>query len=242
MPILEALPVDVPLDQGDLLRGVKLCLTGKTDTVEGGECAAMKTNYCLVLSRPCVIAHKPTIVVAAVEQYKDSSAPPQVNTFSRMKLFLEELRDGARSPDQFYLGQLPGDDRGRYAARFDSIHTIQVSSKPELRAAFVARHRIARLDEDFRRDLHTRLFQAFATLGFDDIRWYSSADLRSLVQTGRAEIESYRAEITRLEAVQEAEGNKANQINEFNNKIASVERQMAVYVAEVQRREVAPPG
>jgi len=189
MPIIEPHAPDAPLNQGDLLQDVKLFLTSVADNFDGGMSAPVKLKYCLVLSRPCVIAHKSTVLVAGVDNFR-TSAPPEIDSFRKAKHFLEKLRDGDGTPDQFYLGQLLGDqDSGRYAARLDSIHTVQLPTKPELRAEFVRKYRFARLTEDFRRDLHTRIFQAFSILGFDDLAWYSIADLKYLIQTGRSEIQ-----------------------------------------------------
>lgn len=237
MPIIEPHDSDAPLNQGDLLRDVSLFLTSKADTVEGGESTGTKFKFCMVLSRPCVIAHKPTVIVAGVDNYK-SPAPSEIDSFKKAKHFLDKLRDGDDTPDQFYLGQLLGDtESGRYAARLDSIHTIRLPAKPEHRTEFVKKHRYARLSEDFRRDLHTRLFQAFSVLGFDDLGWYSLADLRYLVQTGRSEIQRHNASIAQFEAAQAAEGSKEKDIIAIRNQIKEVERQMADHVAELTRRE-----
>jgi len=237
MPIIEPEHSDSPLDQGDLLRGVKLFVTSRTDSVDGGEATPLETSYCLVISRPCVIAHKPTIIVAAVEKYK-ANIPDGIDTFRKVKSFLEGLRNGEGAPDQFYLGQLPGDDeQGRFAAKLDSIQTIRVSSKPEDRDRFVKKHRFARLHEDFQRDLHSRLFQAFSVLGFDDIQWYSLPDLKYLVQVGRAEILRLESQLGLQTALQEAEGDKNKQRDVLTKQIAESQKQLEKYVAELDRRE-----
>jgi hypothetical protein len=91
-----------------------------------------------------------------------------------------DVRDGYCTPDQFYLGQLPGNS-GPYCARFDSIFRIQIPKTPLGRSQFIERTRVARLHRDFVRDLHIRLTRAFASLGFDDHAWFSTEDLQTCV-------------------------------------------------------------
>jgi hypothetical protein len=131
------------------------------------------------------VGHKPNAIVAAIEKMADN-VPREVETFDDILGFLTDLRDGSDSPDVFYLGQIPG-HQGRFAARLDSLHTIQIPAEPEQRA-FTDSKRIGHLHIEFIRDLHTRIFRAFATLGFDDHRWMSTNDLNWLVSRGRREV------------------------------------------------------
>lgn len=239
MPIIEPHASGEPLNQGDLLHGVKLFLTGKTDNLSGGESISLKSDHCLVLSRPCVIAHKKSVIVATVEKFQ-SSTPKEIDTLDRALRFLTQLRDGNDSPDVFYLGQLPGkESEGRYAARLDSIHTIEIPLKPDLRTAFIVKHRFAKLHIDFQRDLHSRLFQSFATLGFEDISWFSNADLNFLVEMGKAEAKVLQSEKERLQAAMQADGGKGNEMKSIDNKITTLEKRIKPYQDELDKRKEA---
>jgi hypothetical protein len=124
MPIIELPIPERPLTQGDVLKGVTLFLTKDTSAEAGGEYQKTSHKLCLVISRPCVVGHKPNAVVAAIEKMKDN-VPDDVKTFKDILDFLTDLRDGTGSPDVFYLGQVPGFE-GRFGARLDSLHTIQI--------------------------------------------------------------------------------------------------------------------
>jgi hypothetical protein len=185
MPIIEPPVSDLPLSQGDVLRGVTLFLTKETWTTAGGDHKKTSHQLCLIISRPCVVGHKPNAVVAAVEKMADN-VPREVVTFDEICGFLTDLRDGTDSPDVFYLGQIPGFE-GRFGARMDSLHTVQIPPSADQRA-FTDQKRVGRLHGDFCRDLHTRIFRAFSTLGFDDHSWMSSEDLDWVVARGRGEL------------------------------------------------------
>ena len=60
-------------------------------------------------------------------------------------------RDGGSSPDVFYLGQLPGRS-GRFCARLDSFHTIEIPEEGDQRTQFLTAHRTLTLHADFARD------------------------------------------------------------------------------------------
>jgi hypothetical protein len=181
MPIIVA-PGDplAPLTQGDLLKDVPLFVSGALDT-DAPSAVLHKVAYCLVMSRPCVALNKERVVVAAVERTKER---PQLKTFNEAGTYFENLRDGKSRPDMFYLGQLPN-ETGSFSARLDSLHTIELPTGAA-RQPFVSAARVARLDAAFARDLHQRLFRAFASLGFDDHSWYSTDDLQVLVALGVA--------------------------------------------------------
>jgi hypothetical protein len=97
----------------------------------------------------------------------------------------------------FYLGQLPGLG-GRFAARFDMLHTIQLPASGPERQSFVDARRIAVLHPDFVRDLHVRLFRAIATLGFDDHGWLSDSDLDWLVESGKSDLLKAQSKVQEL--------------------------------------------
>ena len=196
MAIVERPKPDSPLSQGDVLTDIRFSSTATCWNASGGEFAKAPYTLCMVLSRSCATAHKPTFIVAAVEQFKPTAPRPAENPsqgkgdlpkgaegFDKLLSFLTGIRDGRTAPDTFYLGQLP-DRTGRHAARFDSLHTIQSPQTPEDMKAFLAKCRIASLNIDFCRDLHVRVFNAFASLGFDDHGWFSTEDLHGAGGSG----------------------------------------------------------
>lgn len=169
-----------PLSQGDLLKGVPLFSSAKLDA-ETPVAVQYPSAYCLVISRPCVALNKARVLVAAIERTKEW---PKLDTYEEAVEFFESLRDGKNRPDMFYLGQLPN-ETGSFSARLDSLHTIELPTG-NARQQFVSAARVATLDPAFARDLHQRLFRAFASLGFDDHSWYSTDDLQVLVALGVA--------------------------------------------------------
>jgi hypothetical protein len=145
MPIIE--PVHdqrVPLSQGDILKGVSLFSTKKSWTDGGGEPDRTNRGLALVVSRPCAAAHDEWVLVAAVEKYKNKP-PAEFESYDEAKQFFIEIRDGLTTPDQFYLGQIPGYE-GSFCGRLDSLHTIQVpKSGTDERQAFLAAARLKSL-------------------------------------------------------------------------------------------------
>jgi hypothetical protein len=207
MPIIETPTPGSPLSQGDILRDINLFTTGEAWGAQNGTAMKSPRGLCVVLSRPCVIEHKKSVIVAGIEKLPDNT-PRDADTFKRILSFLTNLRDGTSSPDVFYLGQLPGLS-GRYAARFDDLHTIQVPAAGPERDAFVGAKRIGVLHPDFARDLHVRLFRAVASMGFDDHGWLSDSDRKWLVDSGQADLLRARAAAQELRAKrsgQEAQG------------------------------------
>jgi hypothetical protein len=192
MPIIEQVAPDTPLTQGDILKGVSLFSTRKA-WENGGESVKSQAQLCLVVSRPCLALHGEWVTVTAIERYKNR--PPEFSSFDRAQTFYKEIRDGLTAPDNFYLGQIGGFE-GSCCARFDSFHKIQLPKDgTDERAAFVREHRIGRLHTDFAHDVHLRLFRAFASLGFDDHRWFPNADLQVLVTIAEKELASKKAEL-----------------------------------------------
>jgi len=192
MPIIIAHSEDAPLSQGDVLRGVKLYSTRNSGSPDGGEWAEQRSDFSMVLSRPCVASRKEAIIVAPISKFT-GGVPKDLGTFKAVLAFLTKYRDGHGTPDTFYLGQFPsGDAEGRYAVRFESLHTIQVPTGDAERREFARAKRVFTLAPDFVRDLHVRVFCAFASLGFEDQGWLSTEDLDWLVQKGEAELAQHR--------------------------------------------------
>ncbi len=192
MPILRRPDDDAPLSQGDILQGLRLYITGRdwSSPAAAGSLAeeAEHCKYSMVISRPCVIAHKPTILVAAIQPVR-GNVPGGLQSFDEVRAFLTRLRDGYGKPDRFYLGQIPNAEPGRYYAHLDSFHTVVKPDAPAL-AAYLRENRLATLADDFRRDLHLRILACVANLGFDDHGWLADQDLQWLVQAGEAELHS----------------------------------------------------
>ena len=246
MPILRLPKNDDPLTQGDILQGLRLYATG----CDWADCGSPEWldqwDLSLVISRPCAIIHKRQILVAAVKATKEE--PQNVDTFDKVREFLTQLRDGHRRPDRFYLGQIPDRSEGRYYAHLDSLHTVAVPARDEL-DEFLKHSRIATLVEEFRRDLHVRIFFAVAELGFSDFGWFSDNDLKWLVRKGREklhemkkELEGKQAELADIQASGAAKS--GSHLENLRNNIANLqakvrefeEEQMGGYEGELTRR------
>ena len=240
MPIIEIAHPDAPLSQGDVLSGLVLY---ETDSAKDTH-AKSPAKFCLVLSRPCVAAHKQVITVAAIAKYAPN-VPKDIETFEDRLAFLTEMRDGTESPDVFYLGQIPSLE-GRYCARLDQVHSIKLPpSDPD--SPFLAKHRIASLNSEFQRDLHLRVFRAFASLGFDDYKWFSDADLSLLVRFGEADLDRLKNNVgmqvkkeARQDLLSAPFGRK--DLNEAEVKLAALQQAMEPYRLELARRQQTPPG
>src|SRR6266568_581420 len=107
MPIIDLVHPDAPLGQGNILTGISLFVTKESWLEKGGDPAKAPSKMCLVLSRPCVLAHKRNIVVAGIDKFPDA-VPKHLESLEDVVDFLTTARDGMQSPDVFYLGQLPG--------------------------------------------------------------------------------------------------------------------------------------
>jgi hypothetical protein len=240
MPIIEPARPGAPLAQGDLLSGVTLFATKGSWDEKGGQASVVKSELCLVLSRPCVAAHKKHVVVAAVAKFPDN-VPKNIDSFDKVLDFLTGARDGGSSPDLFYLGQLPGRG-GRFCARLDSFHTIEVPEEGEQRTQFLTAYRTLTLHPDFARDLHLRILGAFASLGFDDHRWPSTEDLQWLVNQGQADVAAATVVVRQLEAQKASRGAEGTQFKESDlttskEKLDKLKERLAPYERELQTRE-----
>jgi hypothetical protein len=240
MPIIEQVRPEAPLSQGDVLSGVALFATKGSWEPKGGQSASIKSELCLVLSRPCVAAHKKHVVVAAIAKYPDA-VPKTIDSFDKVLDFLTNARDGGASPDVFYLGQLPG-RTGRFCARLDSLHTIELPEDQAQRSLFLAERRFFTLHQDFARDLHLRILGAFASLGFDDHRWPSLEDLQWLVSQGKADIAAAALAVRQLEALKSSRGAEGTQFKEADlttaqEKLQALQNRVTPYEQELQRRQ-----
>jgi len=122
MPIIQDPRAEAPLTQGDIRSGVALFATkAGGEENKGGQAALTRFESCLVLSRPCAAAHKKHVVVAGVAKYPDA-VPKGLDSFDKALDFLTGARDGAASPDVFYLGQLPDGRPLLRPARFPAHH------------------------------------------------------------------------------------------------------------------------
>jgi hypothetical protein len=235
MPIIDLVPSTDPLSQGDLLSGLPLFVTNESE-----QSAKTKHAFCLVLSRPCAAIRRPNVIVAAVDQYPDD-VPRDLDSFDKVLRFLTTTRDGVLTPDLFYLGQIPN-HKGRFGARFDSIHTVRVPPEDVSRSQFVEQHRIGRLEIAFARDLHLRILRAFASLGFDDQDWLSDLDLTWLVQQAKTDIAKLSAELNAAEtesAKKRSAGKDApeKRIEELKRKLDSLVEATQPYIRQFDARQ-----
>lgn len=238
MPIIEPARPDALLTQGDILNGVSLFTTKGSWEPKGGQAAVAKFGLCIVLSRPCVAAHKKHAIVAGIAKYTDS-VPKTVDNFEKVLDFLTNARDGHFAPDVFYLGQLPG-HTGRFCARLDSLHTIELPEGTQ-RSQFLAERRLCTLHPDFARDLHLRLFGACANLGFEDHRWPSLEDLRWLVDQGKADITAAELTVRQLEAQKSLRGAEGTQFRDADltaaqDRLQTLKDRVVPYERELQTR------
>lgn len=198
MPILEPALENSPLTQGDILRGIPLFVTKLSWTADAAP-FRVDRPFCLVLSRPCVAGHKAYITVAAIDKLP-VSVPKVIEDFETVRRFLTVARDGTGTPDVFYLGQHPALGSGRFCARLDGLHQVEMPRNSSERAAFLAANRVATLNAEFARDLHSRLFNSFASMGFEDDRWMSDDDLDWLISQGTLDIDVEQAKRSGLES------------------------------------------
>lgn len=235
--------IDPPTDstqllQGDILKGVALYATERSWEDGGGKPAKLNHNFCLVLSRPCVAIHKNHIIVAGIEKYQEPV--PRDVTFEEAIDFLTTIRDGSSSPDCFYLGQLPVSN-GRFCARLDTLFSIQVPSSESERASFLKKARVGSLNIEFARDLHLRVFRAFASLGFSDQGWLSDADLNWVVEIGKSDLLAEEAKFQKEKVTKAGQLAKGEQFshkafNKSEQRVAKLKTELQPYVDERECR------
>lgn len=265
MPIVVPASADAPLCQGDILKGVPFAVTG-VDYKFGADTRA---SFMLVLSRPCKALRDERITVAPVipfrmpveqlrslrertQQQKDASKRPEPKAdLDALRRFLDAIRDGGNTSDLFYLGPLNPGTEERFAAELISFSTVMLPKEAAERSAWIQRHRVATLSIEFARDLHARLFMAFARLGFEDHEWLPSADLEMLINEGQAEVAARQTEVAAMvSAVQvgDATGAPVNdgvkkEVVTRKQALAKAEGELAPFVAERAARAAAaaPP-
>ena len=241
MPIIEPSPTDSPqLSQGDVLQGVNLYATESGWEDGGGKPAKSPHKYCLILSRPCAIGHKRRVIVAGIQKITDKPSK-SVDSFRKVHAFLTDMRDGLGSPDVFYLGQLPNEE-GRFCARLDALSCIEVPLEEQTALTFLQEKRVGTLNAEFLRDLHVRVFMAYASLGFSDESWLPDNDLNWLVQAGKREVSEVEVELNRAKekkANQDAQGEQSSEgaIKRLEDKLIKLQDQIEPYVNEKSLRE-----
>ena len=198
MPIVERPVADAPLTQGDILKGIPLFITSGAWT-DRPDVRKQPFEFCIVVSRPCAIAHKKHITVAGIARYP-AAQPKGIATLDDLLIFLTGARDGLTTPDVFHLGQVAELGNGRFCARLDALHPVEIPTEPADMAKFLAEKRVATLHIDFARALHVRLFNAFANMGFDDHSWPSDKDLEWLITLGKKDIAEQEAAVHKLQA------------------------------------------
>lgn len=240
MAILELPKSGTPLSQGDILKGVTLFVTDGGWNDKGGDHLKAPFEMCLVVSRPCAIAHRKQIIVAGIDKYPDK-VPKDMNTFDEVLDFLIGMRDGRRAPDSFYLGHLPS-EKGRFRARLDSMHTIRIPSDQTAMDEFLKVKRVASLHMDFARDLHLRIFNAFASLGFEDHSWPSDEDLKWLVDVGNSDLAQAELTASQQRAKKSSQDAQGKQFEEkalanAETKLDELRKKVAPFETEMKRRQ-----
>ncbi len=248
MPILlPAQPDDQPLEQGDVLDDIQTYIADHTSS---DPAPLVDEGLVLVISRPCNALRSKRLVVAEIVK-RPLAGLKGAETLQDIKDFFINLRDGDGTPDTFYLGEIePGPDR--YCAKLDSLRTLQVPHEEGARHAFIKRHRRFKLNPEFARDLHLRLFKAFASLGFDDDAWWTDADLDLATKKGEALVASLGAAVKELEAeldvLNAAGGSKKDlkqndeQLKAKRAALASAEGELQPFIVEQRKRGRRPRG
>lgn len=240
MPIV--LPADParPLEQGDVLAGIETFRSRVGEPPVG-----KRREFVLVLSRPCNALRDEHVVVAPIEAAQHPDLKVAQTPGELVRVF-EKIRDSEGRPDGFYLGALDGGGSARHVARLDELYTIAVPRSAEERGRFLVKHRRFRLDVEYARDLHLRVFRAFASLGFDDVGWWSDEDLDLVVRQGDAWVAAQDREIQALiedfaarREVLAASGEPGKAENQHKDALAQMRRQRSRLVEQyaTQRAE-----
>lgn len=224
MPIVHSVESQSSLTQGDILHE---CVVGFFNS-EGRAHIDHHAQYLLVVSRPCKAVRDHLIVVAPIRQcpidftkiIKDHNEAPAC--LEHMRRFFAGIRDGARTfefSDSFYLGDFdslrtPKEGLNtRYAADLTLLSTIQIpgSETSHERAEWIRNHRIGRLQIEFLRDLHLRIFTTFSRLGFEDVSWLSDVDLEIMITAAEHDIHYYEQKLNKeKQAIQTKEALNQN--------------------------------
>ena len=157
------------------------------------------------------------------------------------------MRDGSLSPDRFYLGPLPGTEQ-RLVAQLDAAATLELPEPPSLQE-WLAEARVATLEGDARRALSTRIYWAFARVGFDDHEWLPDPELRAVCEAGGAAVNAYKTAVSNANfellnlTSGPAHANKraelGRQTEALQRGLAKLEARVRPYAAERDRRDGA---
>ena len=239
MPILHPASPDTDLQQGDVLKDVYLAIA------DGAAAEVQGPGYAMVLSRNCNALRDGRIVVAELVARSFNGDVKDLETLDEIRRFFAGIRDGRSSPDQFYLGPIGSDEQQRYVAKLDSLHTIIIPTDDTARRDFVNKHRSHRIDDAFARDLHMRIFGAFAPLGFDDFGWFCDADLACVIAAGNAELQAAKSKLAEAEVEisklglgansKELNGRKAAKGN-LEQQVKKAEAALQPYLDEKRKR------
>jgi len=222
MPIVVLPRRGDPLNQGDILKGLVFPALGVDEKLT----TATDAKYLMVVSRPCRAIREKFVVVAAVAvsrldlslvkaKMAGKSSDGEPPSLDRMRRYLAGIRDGGQSSDDFYLGNLDSGSPKRYAADLGALATIEVPLESDARRVWIDDHRAWALDVEFARDLHARLFNSYARLGFDDHSWFADPDLEVLVTDGRLQVSAAETALAEAKrALQEKQAIGADTISQ----------------------------
>ena len=244
------------LTQGDILQGLPFATTAADGTLQQDADA----RFLLVISRPCRSIRDPSVIVARVHEWKldlpqlrqqiegsKKAADGEKVTLDRMRRFLAGIRDGGQQTDTFYLGDLQPNSQHRFAADLGSLSTLRVPTESGARAEWIKRHRVGRLDIEFARDLHARVFNAIARLGFDDYGWFADPDLEIMITEGQKELAQLQTALAEARsAVQRKSASNDpvpdplnNDVKKRESALKAAEDQLAPYLAERDKRKAS---
>ena len=157
---------------------------------------AIKCGFVLLLSRDCNLEREKYVQVAPVKKWEKPLFDASNNGFDSARRLMNELRLGSLNPDSFYLGTIPGDGVGRYAAGLK--RTAMVELRFLKSDSF---ERVGFLGPDHLRALRNQMHNSYARVGFDDVEGYCEADQMLLVKTISSELSMLVAAVSHCEAV-----------------------------------------
>lgn len=254
MPVVLPPTKGTPLTQGDILDSLPFA----TANDDGNLSADKRAQYVMVVSRPCKALRDEHVIVAPVHESQidlgrltakkgEAADAAPTETLERMRRVLAGIRDGGQFSDSFYLGPIEAGQNGgrRFAADLSALSTQRVPTT-NARQQWVDERRVASLDQEFARDLHMRLLNTFARLGFDDHRWLSDEDLNVLITSGQQELNgATRAFLDAERAIQQQvadgktpSGKQKEALESLRRKEGDVRDSLAPYLSEREARRV----
>lgn len=248
MPIVTLPAADEALAQGDILKDIPFVSVDAE-----GSAVVQNTRFVLVLSRNCNSIRDEQVIVAPVSTWaldlKAQLGQPETPSMDRVRRALSGVRDGGHLVDKFYLGCLEAGSSNRFAADLSQLATIKLPTQDPARASWVASHRVWWISSDFARDLHVRLFNCFAKMGFDDEAWFCDPDLDILVNEGQQQIAKAREEVLAAErAIQDKElrnetvsPKMREELARKQKSLATIEAELKTYSDEKTRRSTIAP-